>query len=179
MTRLYILKLMLICFGCMVFSPNVFPGVFKTQDVALETTFSEADTVVRKTLFLDDEQINTLQDKSRSKFSSQIISYYVGLKDGSPIGYAFFEDQIVRTKKAIVMVVLLPDGTVENVEVLAFYEPEDYLPIERWFELFFGKRLTANLWPGKQIHAVTGATLSVHSFTLCTRRALALYELID
>ncbi len=143
------------------------------------TLFSSADTVIRKTIFLDDDQIGILQDKSRSQFTSQVIAYYIGLKDGSPVGYAFFEDQIVRTKKTIAMIVLTPEGTVKNVEVLAFYEPEDYLPIERWFALFFGKKLTANLWPGKQIHAVTGATLSVHSFTLCTRRALAVFELIN
>ncbi len=152
--------------------------VFKTQEEALQEAFATADTVLRQTVFLDDTEVEWLQKKSRSQFSSQVISYYVGIKNGTPTDYAFFEDQIVRTKKAIAMVLVTPGGTVKNVEVLAFYEPQDYLPIKRWFELFWGKELSANLWPGKEIHAVTGATLSVRSFTMSTRRALALFEFI-
>lgn len=152
--------------------------VFKSQETALQEAFSGADTVIRQTVFLDDEEVQALQEKSRSRFTSRVISYYIGLKHGEPLGYAFFEGQIVRTKKTIIMVVVNPDGVVKYVQTLAFYEPQDYLPIPKWFDLFTGKSLSPDLWPGKQIHAVTGATLSVRTFTLCTRRALALFEYI-
>lgn len=152
--------------------------VFKSQEIALQEAFSGADTVIRQTVFLDDKEVDGLEQKSLSRFNSQVISYYTGLKDEKPLGYAFFEDEIVRTKKTILMVVVNPDGTVKYIEVLAFYEPQDYLPIPKWFDLFMGEILSPGLWPGKQIHAITGATLSVRTFTFCTRRALALFEFI-
>ena len=152
--------------------------VFKTQEAALQEAFAGADTVIRQTVFLDDAEVAALQEKSRSEFTSRVISYYSGFKDGKLLGCAFFEDQVVRTKKTIVMVVVNPDATVNYMEALAFYEPQDYLPILRWFDLFKEKNLSPELWPGRQIHAVTGATLSVRTFTLCVRRALALYEFI-
>ena len=76
------------------------------------------------------------------------------------------------------MVVVNPDGSVEAMKVLAFFEPADYLPVKKWFDLFIGKKLSPDLWPGREIHAVTGATMSVRAFTASTRRALAVFALI-
>ncbi|KAA3658259.1 MAG: FMN-binding protein [Calditrichaeota bacterium] len=157
----------------------VLAQVFKTQEQALSETFSVADTVIRKTVFLDKTQRKKLEALSKSKFNSRIISYYRGCKDSTVLGTAFFDAQIVRTKKAILQVVVSPDGRVVKVEVLAFLEPQDYLPIERWFTLFEGRKLTTDLWPGKAVHAVSGATLSVQSFTGVVRRALALHQFIE
>ncbi len=165
-----------LCLLSMLTATGLLGQVFKTQDRAIKETFAEADTVIRQTLFLDKNELNTLQEKSKCKFNSQIITYYVGKKDGQLLGYAFFEDEIVRTKKAITMVVVTPEGEIEDVEVLAFFEPEDYLPITKWFGSFLKKKLTAALWPGREVHAITGATLSVRAFTFSTRRALVLYD---
>jgi Na+-translocating ferredoxin:NAD+ oxidoreductase RnfG subunit len=146
--------------------------------VALEEVFANADTVLRKTLFLESDEVERLQKMSKSKLDSRITTYYIGLKDGEELGIAFFEASIVRTKKAIILVVISPEKTIKHLEVLAFFEPKEYLPSSKWFELFGNKLLTTNLWPGKDIHAVTGATLSVQAFTLCVRRALATYQLL-
>ncbi|NIV03248.1 MAG: FMN-binding protein [Calditrichae bacterium] len=175
MRNLYALSLLLL----IVLTTLANGQVFKTQDEALGETFANADTVLRKTLFLENEGLQKLQEMSHSKFTSSIITYYQGIKNDSIVGHAFFEDQIVRTKKAIIMVVVAPDHRVKQVEVLAFFEPQDYLPIEKWFELFEGKTLTEALLPGRQIHAITGATLSVRAFTYAVRRALAIHEFLE
>ncbi len=152
--------------------------VFITQTEALRLAFIDADTVLRKTLFLSKDQKRSLEKKARALFASRIISYYVGLKAGKVVGYAFFEKQIVRTKPTIMMVVITPEGKVQSVEVLAFYEPRDYLLAPGWFRRFHGKTLSPDLWPGRGVDAITGATLSVRAFSLMVRRALALFELI-
>ncbi|MDQ7053802.1 MAG: FMN-binding protein [candidate division KSB1 bacterium] len=149
-----------------------------TQTEALHHAFADVDTVLRKTLFLSKDQKRSLEKKARAPFASRIISYYVGQKAGKVVGYAFFEKQIVRTKPTIMMVVITPDGKVQSVEVLAFYEPRDYLPAPGWFRRFHGKNLSPDLWPGRGVDAITGATLSVRAFSLMVRRALALFELI-
>lgn len=150
--------------------------VLKTQEEALQEAFAAADTVIRQTLFLSEREIEQMEESSKSKFNSAIITYYLGIKDADTLGYAFFEDQIVRTKKTIVMILISPHGKVRKVEVLAFMEPMDYLPVQKWFDLFLNQILSNDLWPGRSIHAVTGATLSVRTFTLCVRRALAVYH---
>ncbi len=174
MQRMGLLKVC--CLLSTLMATGLFGQIYKTQDAAIKETFADADTVIRQTLFLDKDELKTLQKKSKCKFNSQIISYYVGKKEGQLLGYAFFEDEVVRTKKAITMVVVTPEGEIENVEVLAFFEPEDYLPITKWFGAFLKKKLTAALWPGREVHAITGATLSVRAFTFSTRRALVVYD---
>lgn len=174
MKRTNLLKVF--CLLSILMAPVLFGQIYKTQEKAIKETFADADTVIRQTLFLDKSELNRLQEKSKCKFNSQIISYYVGKKDGQLLGYAFFEDEVVRTKKAITMVVVTPEGEIEDVEVLAFFEPEDYLPITKWFGSFLKKKLTAALWPGREVHAITGATLSVRAFTFSTRRALVVYD---
>jgi len=157
-------------------APESFGQVFKTQQIALRDAFAQCDTVVRKTLFLTEEQVTQIQKLAKSKIDSKLVSYYVGIKNDSTCGYAFFESDIVRTKKATIMVVVNPDGTVRNLEMLAFYEPQDYLPTQNWFKLFTGKFLTDNLWPKRSIDAVSGATLTVRSVTLGLRKILAIYK---
>ncbi len=160
----------------LILSSAIDANVFKTQDEALEEAFAKADTVIRKTLFLSEEEVNQLEELSKSKFNSAIITYYFGMKGGDTLGYAFFEDRIVRTKKTVVMIVISPEGIIEKVEVLAFMEPLDYLPIEKWFDLFINQTLSKDLWPGRSIHAITGATLSVRTFAFCARRSLAIHN---
>ncbi len=160
---------------------GITPGmcqVFKTRQQVLQEVFAGEDTVIRKTLFLDDAQLKAIQEKSNSALKSPVITYYLGMKNQLPTKYAFFEDKIVRTKKAIILVVVTPAHKIERLEVLAFDEPRDYLPIPKWFTLFIGKSLSDQLFPGKGIHAVTGATLSVRAFTELARQALAIQELI-
>jgi len=150
--------------------------VFKNQRDALSEVFADCDTVIRNTLFLTDEQVEQVQQRAGVKVASKIASYYTGVKGDSAVGFAFFETNIVRTKTETIMVVISPDARVLSVEMLAFYEPQDYLPTPNWFHLFIGKFLNNSLWPKRDIHAVTGATLTVRSVTRGVRKQLAIYE---
>lgn len=100
---------------------------------------------------------------------------YRGRSAGKVTGYAFFEATIVRTKPATIMAVVNPDSTVRSVQVLSFYEPLDYLPPPRWLSLFRNRGLGEGLWPERDIHHITGATLTVRAVTLAVRRILAVF----
>ncbi len=141
------------------------PQVFSTQQQALERAFPKPQVVERQTLFLDDKQVESIQKLARAKLESKIVTYYLG-KDGDKItSYAFFATDIVRTKAATHMAVVNPDSTVRLVEILAFYEPMDYFSMPRWLDLFRGKLLNDNLWPRRDIHNITGATLTTQAIT--------------
>ena len=149
--------------------------VFKSQEKALAEAFATADTVRRETLFLDEAQQRTIEAAAKMPLSTGIISYYVGEKNGKPYRYVFFEDEVVRTKKAVLMVAIDADAAIESVSVLALYEPMDYLPVARWFNLFTGKTTADAIQPGRDIDGVTGATLSVRTFSGIARRTLAVF----
>ena len=85
---------------------------------------------------------------------------------------------MVRTKQEVYLVVINPDSSIKQVEILAFYEPEEYLPSKRWFQKFAGKILDNELWPRRGISAVTGATLSVNGITQEIRKVLAVFKIM-
>jgi hypothetical protein len=58
--------------------------------------------------------------------------------------------------------------------VLQFGEPPDYLPREGWLRTLEGRGLDDELWPGRGVRRVTGATLTVQSLTEAVRRCLAI-----
>ncbi|MEX2115958.1 MAG: FMN-binding protein [Bacteroidota bacterium] len=149
--------------------------VYLTKDAALALYFPEA-TIERRTVFLTDSQVQVIQNSAKAKVSSRVVTYYVGMNAGRVTGYAFFETHIVRTMPATFMIVVNPDSTVRAVELLAFYEPEDYRPPKRWLELFGGKSMQSDLWLKRGVQNIVGATLSAQSISDGVRRTLALYE---
>ena len=76
------------------------------------------------------------------------------------------------------MIVLEPDGTTRSVRVLAFHEPLDYLPTERWYKQFEDRSLADPLRLGRDIHGIAGATLSARAVASSVRRALALFRVV-
>lgn len=160
-----------------VFGAAAFGQVYLTKDEALKQYFPTATSIDRKTLFLTDQEVQNIQRKARSKVDSKIVTYYIGRRGTEALGYAFLETQIVRTMPETFMVVIDPEGAVEAVEILAFFEPEDYLPPKRWLALFRRKTSESDLWLKRGIQNIVGATLSAQGITEGVRKALVLYEL--
>lgn len=150
--------------------------VFKTQREALEKAFPDSSVISRRVLFLTDKQVQEIEKLARAKVESKMVAYYVGSKADTICGYAFFASKVVRTRPATFMVLLKPNGTVRYVEILAFQEPLDYIPTAKWLDLFKAKELNDALWPSRDIHAITGATLTVRAFTQGVRNILAIYQ---
>lgn len=150
--------------------------VHMTKDAALKLYFPDA-TIERKTEYLSTEQKKAIKLKARAPVESGVITYYVGKKNNVPIGYAFFESVTVRTKAATYMVVVNPDGTVRGVEILAFYEPDDYKPSTRWLAQFQHKNIQDDLMLRSGIKNIAGATLSAQAFSDAVRRILSIYAI--
>ncbi|MGB2958525.1 MAG: hypothetical protein WBG01_17740 [Bacteroidota bacterium] len=150
--------------------------VYLTKAGALNLHFAQSDSIQRRTVYLTEQQVTTIEQKARATIDSRVITYYVARVDGKNTGYAFFDRQTVRTMPVVYMVVVDPDTTVRAVEILAFHEPEDYLPTERWLAQYEGTALHDDLWLKRGIQNVVGATLSAQTLTQGVRRVLALFE---
>lgn len=151
--------------------------ILTTREQILKHAFGERANISRKTLFLTMEQVKAIEKAARVKVESKLVTYYVAQSTNGVEGYAFPDSSIVRTMPVTYMVIVNPDATVRFVEIMAFHEPEDYLPHNRWLKLFGGKILEDSLWPRRGIPNVTGATLTVNTITYGVRKILAIYQI--
>ena len=154
-------------------------GFYKTQKQALAEAFPGGG-IERKSAFLTGEQAKEIEGLAHARLDSKIIHYYQGLDDeGRPAGAAFFETHVVRTTTETVLVLVKPNGTVRRVEILAFYEPEDYKVRQSWLDRMNDRELSEDMIMGRDLVRVTGATLTVRALAASVRRALALYTVLS
>jgi Na+-translocating ferredoxin:NAD+ oxidoreductase RnfG subunit len=153
-------------------------GVYHSQQEALELAFPDADRVEKKNHILEDAEVEAIEGLARSKLESRLVSLYTGWRGDAPLGYAVIDIHTVRTQPEAFIVVISPDGRVRSLRVLAFYEPQEYLPSERWLHQFDDKPLSDRLHLRADIHGIAGSTLSARAVTSAVRRALAFYEIL-
>jgi len=152
--------------------------VFYSLSEALQLAFPDAQHVASKTFVLDDAQLEQIQDLAKCELDSKLVKIYTGMRDGDVIGYALIDVHNVRTLPEAFMVVLSPAGEVRSLRVLAFHEPLEYKPTNRWYRQFDNKSIDARLRLGGDVHGVVGATLSARATTRGVRRALAYYQVL-
>lgn len=152
--------------------------VFYSQSEALDLAFPDAEQVESETHVLRDDQVERIEQLSRTHLDSKLVKIYTGLRGGQVVGYAVIDVHNVRTLPEAFLVVLTPDGRVRTLRMLAFHEPLDYLPRDAFYDQFETKSLEEPIRLGGDIHGVVGATLSARATTRGVRRALAYYEVL-
>jgi Na+-translocating ferredoxin:NAD+ oxidoreductase RnfG subunit len=153
-------------------------AVYASREEALARAFPPPASVERKTYFLTETQREKASREAQSKVESALVVAYIGRRGETLLGTAYFETHTVRTMPETLLVVVSPDGAVERVEVLAFAEPEDYLPRSSWLRLFEGRHLDADLSVGRGLAHVTGATLTTRAIASAVRRVLAVHGVV-
>ena len=154
-------------------------AVFETQEQALARAFPPPARVVRSTSFLSEEQLEAARKAAQAPVDSAIVTRYAAFgPDGTFLGAAYFDAHVVRTAREVLMVVVAPDRSVRSVDVLAFGEPQDYLPRGGWLKRVEGKRQEDGLFVGRALAHVTGATLTTRAIAAAVRRVLAVHSLL-
>jgi hypothetical protein len=152
--------------------------VFHSRDEALRIAFPGADSIEPRDFFLTAAQRREIERRAQAPLATELVTIYVGHKNGSISGYAILDTHTVRTLPETFLVVLTAEGTVAATHVLAFYEPLEYLPPDRWLGLFDGKDIDSDLRPGRAIAAITGSTLTSQAVSGGIARALALHAVL-
>jgi FMN-binding domain len=166
-------RLIIILVLLVVVTPS-FAKIFYSKNEAMVLAFGEDAQIENLSLFPDDQQVATIQKDAKVKLDSGMFTFYVGKQKDKILGYAAIETITVRTKPETLMIVLTPAGDLRNVYTLAFHEPPEYQPPERWFEQLNGKPLV-ELDFSKGIQGVSGATLSTRAAVNSVRKVIALY----
>ena len=151
-----------------------------TQDEALRLAFPAADTVERRTAYLDDGQLARANELAGPEppVEGSVVTYYVATAAGEPVGAAYFDVHRVRTLPEVLMVVVGKDARIRRVEVIRFSEPPEYRARPVWLGQFDGRRLDSGLSLKGDITPITGATLTSRAATAAMRRVLALHRVI-
>lgn len=172
-----IIKFMLLLWLLMAGISAGFAKIFYSKNEAMELAFGKGMQVEQLSLFPDDDQIARIQQDAKVKLDSGLFTFYVGKDRDKILGYAAIETSTVRTKPETLMIVLTPDGELRNVYTLAFHEPPEYQPPERWFEQLY-KRPLAEMDFNKGVDGIAGATLSTRSALAGIRKVMAIYQVM-
>lgn len=152
--------------------------VYYARDEALALALPGAERIEARDFVLTPEQHQRIEKTGRAPLASDLVTVYVGWRGGEPFAYAIFDTHTVRTFPETFVVVVTSEGRVGGVHILAFHEPEDYLPSRRWLDTLSGRGLDAEMEVGRDVAAVTGSTLSTRAVTSAVRRVLATWAVL-
>ena len=140
--------------------------------------FPEATRTEIRNIFLSGTERQRIEEAAGTALESDMLSVHLGWQGDRLLGYAMLDTHMVRTLPEAFLVVIDTAGRIERTHILAFYEPLEYLPRERWFRQFLGVSRNNDLRLGWDIHGISGATLSARAATASVRRFLATYEVL-
>lgn len=150
--------------------------VYLTKKQAFEIAFPGADKVDREKKWLTDEQKKAIGDLCLQKFEPNRMTFYVGKRDGVPMGYAIIDHEIGKSFPITFMVVLNVDGSVRDVEIMVYREPRGWeVRYPSFMDQFTGKNADTDY---RIINSITGATLSVRAMVKGVSRATAAYKVL-
>ena len=169
--RVVITFLLLISFG---FSQA---GLLIKPEQALKEQFPNAE-IKKKNILLKKNQVKQIHKLAKSKLRSNIVTIYVVKQNEKTLAYGIIHTHKVRTKKETVLFTLTPDCKIKDIEIIAFYEPPEYMPPERWLKTFEGKSAKDQLRLKRDIPNITGATLSSKAITLASKQVVSICEVV-
>ncbi len=133
----------------------------------------EADAVTAQDVLLTDEVAARLERLARARVKERLVTFYTARRGGAVAGYAVIHAHVVRTKRETLALAFEPDGRIRRVSILAFLEPAEYRPSDRWLARLAGKGSADRLAVGDDVAPITGATLSARGIAEQARWLLA------
>jgi hypothetical protein len=127
---------------------------------AVRSLFPGAEQVEPRDVLLTDEMVSRIERLARARVQERLVTFYTVRAGGAVRGYAVIHSHVVRTKRETFAIAFEPDGRIRKITVLAFLEPEEYKPAERWLAQFEGKGPQDRLATGQDLAPITGATLT-------------------
>lgn len=164
----------------MGFGTNVYADVFLTEKEALELVFPEIKEIKVVEHFLTQHQKKMLKKKWKVKFHPEYdknFKFYVGVSNPSIVGYAYIDTVKGKWGPITYIIRISTTGKVQNLAVINLAEKRGKPVREKSFlKQFIGKFFPGRLQIGRDIDAVTGATISSRAITNGVRKVLVLFN---
>ena len=166
--------------------------VLLNQDQALKQMFPDAAEVTPDVHVLTAEQAEaakgqlggkwTLYDaggKAGAVTNSDSVTFFYATKDGKKTGVAVVEVQPGKWGPVKYIVALDLTGKVNNLAVMSYVEQRGRpIATRRFLDQFIGKTGKSAITAGKDIDAVSGATISSRATAFAVKKVVVLYETV-
>ena len=150
--------------------------VYLTKKQAFEIAFPGADEVKKERLWLTKEEIRAIEEIYMYKIYETRFTFYTGIKNGKPMGSMLIDNIIGKSFPITFMTVLNTDGTVRDVEIMVYREPQGWeVRYKSFRSQFYGKDTSSN---SNEILSISGATLSVRAIKSGVYKAMAAYKIL-
>ena len=143
---------------------------------AMKAIYGANSEVSKKNILLSKAQASKIEQESQVKLDTKIFRFYRATNANKLLGYGILINKKVRSKNAVVLYFISTDAVLKSIEIIAFNEPTEYMPSEKWNSQFKDIATTKMLRLSKDIPTITGATLSARSITDSSRVAFAFYN---
>lgn len=169
-----------LCLGTVTFSfadeEEYKEEVYLTKKQALEAAFPGNDKIEKEKKWLTDSQREAIGKAFGEPVKDRRLTWYVGMKAGKVLGYMLIDHRVGKSFPITFMVVINPDGTVRDVEIMVYREPRGWeVRYESFLRQFFGMSAESDF---REINSITGATLSVRSVTRGVQKAVAAFKVL-
>jgi len=153
--------------------------VFLVENDAPKAIFPQSTGAEPRELDLGDAELRALEKRLGKRVEVRQYRYLDVTKGDAPVGRIFFLDVVGQSKLIGFGVGVTPDGALVDVQVMIYRETQgDQIREARFRRQFAGKKLEDPIALGKDIDAVSGATISSRSAAYAGRKALALDEIL-
>lgn len=144
----------------------------------MKNVFHTSDDISKKNVLLTKSKASYVQKTSKIKLGSKIFRTFKATKNKKLLGYGILVSRNVRSKSAAILYMIDTTKTIKAVEIIAFNEPPEFIPSKKWMSQFENKQAKDNLYLGKAIPTISGATLSARNVADGSRIALAVADLL-
>jgi Na+-translocating ferredoxin:NAD+ oxidoreductase RnfG subunit len=139
----------------------------------------EAEKFIKENVTLTPAQKTKAEMLTGKKFRKNTYTFWTGARNGDRLGYVVLLDVIGKERPITFMTAISPEGKTLGVELLVYRESQGSEVRSKWFmRQFVGKSVGAVLKLGRDIDAVSGATMSSRSTAYAVKKSLALVEAV-
>lgn len=157
-------------------------GMFLTEATAPAAVFPQATSFERTIVSATPElraQIQTQLGTLRPSLWETAYIIFTAKQRETLLGYGVIVEEIGKHQPITFIVGVRADGKVAEVAIMAYREPYGgEVRYPRFLAQYTGKTLRDPLLPYRDIHNITGATLSCQSIGQGVRKALALVHVL-
>ena len=151
-------------------------SVLLTKKQAFEIAFPDADEVKKERLWLSKDQILAIEELNMYKIHETRFTFYTGIKNGKSMGSMLIDNIIGKSFPITFMTVINTDGTVRDVEIMVYREPQGWeVKYKSFRSQFYGKDTSSDR---RKVLSISGATLSVNAVKSGVYKAMAAYKVL-
>lgn len=153
--------------------------VYHSEEEALAIAFPEATDIVEDVHVLDETARTRVAERAGVPARNHLVTFHEARREGELLGRALLLKEKGKSLPFRFLVSIRPDGSVSQVLVLSYREPQGQeIRRDSFRRQYHGKTLADPIRRGRDIRNITGATISVDSLSRGVRRALALYAVL-